>query len=185
MKENRFSTQSLVMMAMFAAILCVSAYITIALPNGSHITFFNFVYTLITLMLPSQQCFLIILVWFLLGAAGIPILVGGQSGIGYLLSPWGGYNFAFLAAAIFIPMICGQKYNRIRYTAAALISVTFVDLVGTIWLMALSGISPSQAFLSGFVTFIPLDIVKAVIAAQVAPVFRRTLQQTRSISKSS
>lgn len=180
MKQNRFSTQSLAMMAMFTAVLCISAYITIALPNGSHITFFNFVFTLITLLLPSSQCFLIILVWFLLGAAGIPILVGGQSGLGYLFSPWGGYNFAFLAAAIFVPVLCGRKYNRARYTAAALISVSFVDLVGTIWLMALSGISFSQAFLSGFVTFIPLDAAKAVIAAQIAPAFRRALQRVTS-----
>ena len=33
------------------------------------------------------------------------------------------------------------------------------------------------AFLSGFVAFIPLDLVKAVIAAQLVPLFKRLLPE--------
>ena len=59
-----FTTQSLVMMAIFAAILCISAYISIPIPvpGAPHITLLNFVILLIALLFPLQQSFFIILV---------------------------------------------------------------------------------------------------------------------------
>ena len=88
--KNTFATQNLVLMALFAAVLCVSAYISIPLPNGSHITALNFVVTLIGLVFALEQSFLISLVWLLLGAVGVPVFIGGQGGIGYLFGQYGG-----------------------------------------------------------------------------------------------
>lgn len=173
--EQLFSTKSTVKMAMFAAILCVSAYISIPLPNGSHIAFLNFISTLITLIFSCSQAFCITLIWMLLGMVGLPVFVGGQAGMGYLMSPWGGYNFAFLIVAILLPLIRGKKYNRIRYTIASLISVIIVNLIGTVWLMIANHSSFLSAFMIGFVPFIFLDVVKAIIAAQIVPAFRRII----------
>ncbi len=55
--KPKFTTYSLVLMALFAAVLCVSAYISIPLPNGSHITLLNFVVTLISLIFPLSSPF--------------------------------------------------------------------------------------------------------------------------------
>lgn len=174
-KEQLFSTKSMVGMAMFAAILCVSAYISIPLPNGSHITFLNFVSTLVALLFPCSQAVFITLIWMLLGIVGVPVFIGGQAGLGYLFGPWGGYNFAFLIVAFLLPLIRGKKYNRIRYTIVSLLSVVLVDLIGTIWLMISNHSSFSAAFLIGFVPFILLDAVKAVVVAQIVPAFRHAI----------
>ena len=50
-----FTTQSLVMMAIFAAILCISAYISIPIPvpGAPHITLLNFVILLIVSLVSS------------------------------------------------------------------------------------------------------------------------------------
>jgi hypothetical protein len=80
--KSKFSTYSIVMMALFAAILCVSAYISIPLPNGTHITLLNFVITLIALVFPLAESFFIGLIWMLLGLVGVPVFVGGQAGPG-------------------------------------------------------------------------------------------------------
>lgn len=170
-----FSTRSLVMMAMFAAVLCISAYISITLPNGSHITFLNFMITLIVLLFPSSQAVCIIGLWFLMGSIGIPVFAGGSAGIGYVLSPWGGYNIAFLIMAVLIPLTVGKTYSRVRYTAMSILSVILVDIIGSLWLMAFSHLSVSAAFAAGFLPFIVLDLVKAVVAAQAVPVFRKSL----------
>ena len=98
--KTTFTTQNLVLMALFAAVLCVSAYISIPLPNGSHITALNFVVTLIGLVFTVEQSFFISLVWLLLGAVGVPVFIGGQGGIGYLLGQYGGYSFAFVKISI-------------------------------------------------------------------------------------
>lgn len=173
--KNVFATQNLVLMALFAAVLCVSAYISIPLPNGSHITALNFVVTLIGLVFTIEQSFLISLVWLLLGAVGVPVFIGGQGGIGYLFGQYGGYSFAFVIIAILLPVFCKRKYNRISFTIAAIISAIFVDVFGSIWIMIIGGINLKAAFIAGFLPFIALDTVKAIVAAQIAPAFRRIL----------
>lgn len=173
--KNIFSTHSLVTMAMFAAILCVSAYISIPLPNGSHITFLNFIITLIILLFPVTQSICIIGLWLLMGCVGLPVFIGGNAGIGYLFGPFGGYSIAFLMNAILIPFLCGKNYHRIRFTCTAIISVVFVDFIGTLWMMFSSHMSFPAAFIAGFLPFIALDLIKAVVAAQIIPAFRRII----------
>ena len=50
--KKAFTTVELVMMAMFTAILCASAYLSIPtpLPNAAHITLLNFMIILIALV---------------------------------------------------------------------------------------------------------------------------------------
>lgn len=173
--KSQYSTRNLVTMALFAAILCVSAYISVPLPNGSHITFLNFILLIIALLFPASQSFLISLVWLLLGAVGIPVFISGAAGIGYLMSAWGGYNFGFIFVTFFIPLIRPKQYKRIIYTILAILGAVLINLIGMFWLMVVGELSLKAAFLQGFVTFIPLDLVKAIVAAQIIPAFRRII----------
>ena len=173
MKTNTISTRSLVIMAMFAAVLCVYAYISIPLPNGSHITALKFIVTIIALTFPLEQAALILIIWALLGLVGVPVFFGGNAGAGYLFGPLGGISFSFILIAILVPLIRSQKYNRIIYTIVAIASAVLVDLVGSLWLMVAADMALKAALLAGFAPFIVLDIVKAVIAAQIAPQFKK------------
>lgn len=175
--KSTHSAQSLVTIALMAAVLCVSAYISIPLPNGSHITALNFIVMLVALVFSIRESFLINLIWFLLGLLGLPVLIGGASGIGYVLGPWGGYSISFLIVAALVPLICTRKYNRILYTIIAILSAAFVDLFGSIWMMVVSDIALVPALVAGFLPFIVLDVVKAVIAAQIVPQIRKIVRQ--------
>ena len=174
--KSTHSAQSLVTIALMAAVLCVSAYISIPLPNGSHITALNFIVMLVALVFSIRESFLINLIWFLLGLLGLPVLIGGASGIGYVLGPWGGYSIAFLIVAALVPLICARKYNRVLYTIIAILSAAFVDLFGSIWMMVVSDIALVPALVAGFLPFIVLDVVKAVIAAQIVPQIRKIVR---------
>ena len=174
--KSAHSAQSLVTIALMAAVLCVSAYISIPLPNGSHITALNFIVMLVALVFSIRESFLINLIWFLLGLLGLPVLIGGASGIGYVLGPWGGYSIAFLIIAALVPLICTRKYNRVLYTIIAILSAAFVDLFGSIWMMVVSDIALVPALVAGFLPFIVLDVVKAVIAAQIVPQIRKIVR---------
>ena len=57
--EKSFTSKALVIKALFAAVLCVSAYISIPLPTGAHITFLNFIVLLIALVFPWQDSLVI------------------------------------------------------------------------------------------------------------------------------
>lgn len=169
------STRSMVIIAMFTAILCISAYLSIPLPNGSHISVVNFTLLLIALSFPLEQSFFITLLWLLIGSVGIPVFPAGVAGFGYLISHLGGYALSFLPVAILAPLLRGKKYHRIRYTAVSILSALLIDAFGMFQWMLLGHISLEQAFFAGFLPFLPLDLVKAVIAAQIIPAFQYLL----------
>lgn len=180
---KNITTKNLVTMALFSAILCVSAYLSIPLPNGSHLSLLNFALVLITLIFPLGQSVTIVLIWFFLGLIGIPVYAAGASGLGYLTSQWGGYNFGFLAAAILIPLLrklSDNRYHRLSYTLYSILAVVIIDIFGSLWLLLLGGLSVRQSIVMGFLPFIPLDLVKAVVLAQIVPQFRRLLQDEGS-----
>ena len=94
----------------------------------------------------------------------------------YVLGPWGGYSIAFLIVAALVPLICTRRYNRVLYTIIAILSAAFVDLFGSIWMMVVSDIALVPALVAGFLPFIVLDVVKAVIAAQIVPQIRKIVR---------
>ncbi|MDE6852578.1 MAG: biotin transporter BioY [Lachnospiraceae bacterium] len=167
-------------MAMFAAVLCVAAYLTITLPNGSHITLLNFAILLVALTFPASQGFCITLVWLLLGAVGVPVFAGGNAGLGYLFGNYGGYILGLLITPVVVPLLSGQKYHRVRATLSAVFSVIMVDLIGMIQWMLLAHLGLKEAFIAGFMAFIILDLVKAIIAAQIAPALRLAIHTANS-----
>lgn len=182
--SQKFTTRSLVMNALFAALLCVSAYISIPLPNGSHITFLNFIVMIISLTFAVADSASILVVWMLLGAVGVPVFIGGSAGFGYLFGLYGGYSFAFLVVAILIPLIRPKKYNRIVYTLLSLLGAVLVDVIGAVWWMVLGHLDLKTAIVAGILSFLPLDCVKAVVAAQIVPAFRKIVIPQSEITKS-
>ncbi len=172
------STKRLVICGLFAAILCVSAYLSIPtpLPMAPKITLMNFMVLLIGLLFPLSESLLIGFTWFLLGIIGLPVFVGGGSGIGYLIAPYGAYTWAFPIVLALLPLIRGKEYKRIRYTICAVVGVVVIDVIGMLYLMAVMHYNLQTAFLTGFVPFIPLDAVKAVVVAQIIPALRRVTE---------
>ena len=176
--KPNMSTKTLVVCALFAALLCISAYISIPtpLPMAPKITMINFVLFLIALLFPVYESFLIVLVWFLLGTVGLPVFIGGGAGIGYLIAPYGAYTWAFPIVALVLPLIRGKKYNRIWYTVCAVIGVLIIDVIGMFYLMHSMNYDLATGFAMGFLPFIPLDLVKAIVAAQIIPAFRKVME---------
>ncbi len=175
--KDKFTTLELVTMAAFTAILCVSSYFSVPNPlaGGAKTTLLNFVVMLIILVFRMRDSFTIILVWTLLGLVGLPVFVGQQSGPGYLFGLYGGYALSYLVVAIIIGLIKGKKYNRVYYTVLAILMAFLVDAIGAAWWGVMGGLSVKEAITMGILAFILLDIIKAVIAAQIAPLFQKLL----------
>lgn len=175
--SKKMSTRRLVYCALFAALLSIAAYISIPLPlpGAPHITMINFVLFIIALLFPVADSFMITMVWMILGIVGIPVFIGGKAGVGYLIQPWGAYTWAFPVVALLLPLIRGKKYNRIRYTICAVIGVIVIDLIGMLYLCAMSQYDLMTGLTIGFLPFLPLDLLKAVVAAQIIPAFSRVM----------
>ena len=178
MEKRKLSTKEMVMCALFTALLCISAYLSIPtpLPMAPKITMINFVLFLIALLFPVYESAIIVLVWFLLGVVGLPVFIGGGAGVGYLIAPYGAYTWAFPIVAIVLPLIKGKTYNRVRYTIASIIGFCIIDLVGMFYLMYSMNYNLATGFTLGFLPFIPLDLLKAVVAAQIIPAFKKLMK---------
>ena len=179
MEKKKLSTQEMVMCALFTALLCISAYLSIPtpLPMAPKITMINFALFIIALLFPVGQSVIIVLVWFLLGVVGIPVFIGGGAGVGYLVAPYGAYTWAFPIVALVLPFVRGKEYNRLRYTLTAILGVCIIDLVGMFYLMYSMKYDLVTGFTLGFLPFIPLDLLKAVIAAQIIPAFKKLMRR--------
>ena len=91
--------RNMVLCALFAALLCVCAWIAVPVGNAV-ITLQTFALFLTLGLLGGKRGSIVCLVYLLLGAAGLPVFSGFRGGLGMLFGATGGYLFGFLAAAL-------------------------------------------------------------------------------------
>ena len=161
-------------MALLVALLCVSAYISFPIPfSPAMVTLLTFTMCLVAFLLPPKQTFIVLIVYLLLGAVGLPVFTGGKSGIAALVGPTGGYYLAWPVAYTLLSIFKGTQKKVIPYTIrAVLITVPITYIGGMIGLMIVLGFSLEKAFMTGALPFIFGDTLKAIVAAWLATKIR-------------
>ena len=110
MQNQVFSPRSMGRMAMCVALISVGGYIAFPTPfSPVMVTATTLALGITALVLPPKQTAVAILVWILLGAAGVPVFSGGQGGIGKLLGPSGGFFPGFLAGYTCVSYLKGSR----------------------------------------------------------------------------
>lgn len=167
-------TKEMTKMALLTALLCISAYISFPLPfTPAQITALTFVMCLIAFLLPPKQTFIVIAVYILLGAVGLPVYVGGTAGLGKLLGPTGGYIWSWPIAYTLLSICKGKTRSIFAYTwRAVLITVPITYIFGMAGLMFVAHMSLQQAFVAGAAPFLLGDTLKAILAAFLATKIR-------------
>lgn len=117
------------------------------------------------------------IVYTLLGIAGLPVFAGGSSGMGVLLGPTGGYITGFILAAYVIGKLSekaekadksGFFINALNMSAGVLILYT----CGFIQLMFVADIGPGAALALGVIPFLLGEIIKTGVAAYIASTYK-------------
>ncbi|MCE4954366.1 biotin transporter BioY [Staphylococcus haemolyticus] len=166
------NTRNLVYTALMTAIICVLGLVPgIPLPiMPVPIVLQNIGIFLAGIILGKKYGTLSVIVFLLLAAAGLPVLSGGRGGIGVFAGPSAGFLFLYPVVAFGIGLVRDRYFNKINFTillvATLVIGVLFLDIVGTIIMGFIIDIHASKAFLLSF-TFIPGDIIKAIIASLI------------------
>ncbi|MBO4400620.1 MAG: biotin transporter BioY [Selenomonadaceae bacterium] len=161
--------RELTKMAMCVALCCVAGDIVFPLPfTPTMVTALTIVLSLTAYILPPRQTFTVIALYLLLGAAGLPVFAG-TGGISRLVSPVGGFYFAWLIAFPLLSFFCRNQINFKRYLALnILIAIPVTYAGGLISMMALMDISLWQAATMAIFPFIFGDVLKAAAAAFLA-----------------
>mgnify|MGYP001242775023 FL=1 len=121
-----------------------------------------------------------------LGAVGLPVFAGGESGVAYMAGPTGGYLLGFAVAAALLGFLSRRGWERSLASCALamlLASVT-IYLPGVTWLKLSLGMSWSAAVAAGLMPFLIGDAVKLALAAAALPAAWRLLGEERRSGRS-
>lgn len=119
------------------------------------------------------------LLYAVLGVAGVPWFSDASHGVGVLLGATGGYIVGFVLAAALVGWLAQRRWDR-RFAQAV---VTFVAgsatvfAVGLPWLAVVTGADLAQTLEWGLWPFVPGGIVKALVAAAVIPLAWRGVRR--------
>lgn len=174
-------TAEMTKMALMVAMNCVSAYIIIPLPFSlSPLALQTLIVNLTGYVLNAKQAFMTMLVYLLVGLAGVPVFTGGSAGPGKLFGPTGGYIIGFLVTAVFLAYFKGEKYSFKRYALlGCVIGIPLIYVFGVVQLKLITGMGWDKAIMTGALPFIPLDIVKCLAAAVIAGPINRIFANNR------
>ncbi len=186
MKE-KLSAQELTTMALLAALLCVSSYISIPLPFSLvPITAQTLVINMVALLLKPKKAGITVLIWILLGIIGLPVFSGGKAGFGVIAGPTGGYIIGYLAAVILIAMMKGKKNRFLRNLISVFCGIPIIYAIGFPWMKLVTNMDWKAAFAAGVLPFIAGDIIKCIAAVSVCkPLYRIVNAADHSVTKES
>lgn len=182
---NHSKTLNLVHIAMFAALMAIGANISSFLViGGVPITLQTFFAILAGLLLGSRLGALSMIVYALIGLAGVPVFAAFSGGMDTLISP----TFGFIVSFVFIALASGwisKKFpTRTGFVAAALVGLVVNYVIGTnwmyaaykLWFAAPEGFTYKMAW-AWMMVPLPKDIILSVLAGffgfRLKPIIQR------------
>lgn len=181
MVQSNDRLRMMILTALFTAIICILAQVTIPLPLVP-ITGQTLAIGLVATILGSTYGALASLLYLIIGAVGLPVFSSFSGGLGVLIGPTGGFIVAFIPTAFFIGYYLEKTSFTVFNAIIANIIGMFITLfIGTAWLKFAADLSWKAAFLGGFTPFIVVGIIKAVLAAWFGIVVRNRLHTAKLI----
>jgi biotin transport system substrate-specific component len=172
--RTRTATTDLALVAVFAALVAACTLVpAIPVGIGVPITLQTLGVMLAGLVLGPVRGFLAVLLYVVVGLAGLPVFAQGGAGLGNLVKPSAGYLLAFPLGALVTGAIAMwtrdlRVWRPLTLAASAIVGgILVVHPLGILGLMVNAKLSLAKAFAVDLV-FLPGDLAKVAIAAAVA-----------------
>lgn len=150
-------TSRIVLIPIFAALTAVGAQI--AIPIGSVPITLQMLFVFLTgFVLKPYDALISMILYLVLGAAGLPVFANFSAGFQHLVGPTAGYLWAFPIAAFLISF-----FKKVNPILAGITGLLVVYLLG--WtVLGITIKNFAKAFMVGVLPFIAIDTVKMFIA---------------------
>lgn len=136
MSSPKFRPRDLTYIAVFAALLAVCSWISI--PAAVPFTLQTLGVFLAVGLLGGRRGTLVVLVYILMAAVGLPVLSGFRGGVGALLGNTGGYVLGFLLSAVVMWALERRLGRKLWVQGLGMVLGLLVCYAfGTAWFMAL------------------------------------------------
>ncbi len=167
----------LILTALFSALIIVGSYIRFPLPPVP-ITLQTLFVLLSGFLGGSRMALFSVAIYLLLGFVGLPVFSGG-GGIGYLLGPTGGFLVGLVPAAIIAGLAGNYRHKEEKSRRYLLLcavtgvaSTLLIYACGVSWLKVSRSLSWRAAIQVGMLPFLIGDVVKLIVALQLARTFQ-------------
>lgn len=180
----KIKTKDMVLVALFAALTAVGAFINIPLPYVPFSLQFMFC-AFSGLLLGARLGLLSQVLYVAIGLAGVPIFTKG-GGIAYIFQPTFGYLIGFIFCAFIIGKMT-EKVSELTFKRAFIASLSgliVLFLIGVPYLYMIFNLymGKSKTFgwvlTAGFTPFIGGDIVLSILVSVIAVKVIRILKRT-------
>ena len=129
---DRVRIRKMLYIALFAALMAVSAWI--AVPTPIPFTLQTFTLFLTLMLLGGASGTTMSVIYIALGLVGLPVFAGFGSGVGYLLGASGGFIFSFpIAATLYLLLEFAFGKGKKRKLIYAAISLVAIYVIGSLW----------------------------------------------------
>lgn len=175
------ATKDMVLTGMFAALLAAISQISIPMPSGVPITLQIFGVALTGTVLGWKRALMTVLIYILLGAAGLPVFSGFRGGMSVLLGYAGGYVLAWPVFAVFCGISLPSKKFRPGLRTGisilfALLGLMIDEAAGALqWAFLAGDQSFPMIMIYSFGAFIPKDMILTVLAVLAGSKIRKSL----------
>lgn len=175
MSKQQIKLRSMIITALFAAIIGVLAQLTIPLPLVP-ITGQTLAIGLAATILGARYGTLSVILYLIIGSAGVPVFAEFSAGISKIIGPTGGFLVGFVPAAFVIGLYMEKLGFNFKNALIANIIGMFITLFfGTVWLKISADLSWTAAFAGGFTPFIIVGVIKAALASWIGILVRNRL----------
>ena len=179
------SIRRMAICAVMAAVICVIAPISVPIGPIS-ITGATFAIYLTVYLLGDLTGTVSVLVYLLVGFAGLPVFSNYTGGAARLLGPTGGYLVGYLPLALLAGFIVRWAFRRFGEKGWLTVGVQALGLAlgtavlyafGTAWYCVQAGVGLQKALAACVFPFIPFDLLKMAAALLVGVPVRRGLER--------
>ena len=159
--------------AIMAALICALAPVSIPLSTLVPISLGTFMVMLAGTVLGSKQGTLSVLIYLLLGMAGLPVFAGYSSGPTVLFGVTGGFLFGYLQLAFLSGYFCEKSDELKSMVIGLVLGNAVLYLIGIVWFMVYLSSPLGKALAACVLPFVPGDIVKIVLVCLISPRIRK------------
>lgn len=166
----RFSTKRMVSIGLFAALIAIFSQIYIPLPfTPVPVNLALLAVILCGAILGAYDSTICLLVYILIGTAGVPVFAKFGAGLAALTGPTGGYIIGYMLTALITSLLS----KRVFLPIAMALGIAACYALGTAWFIFSTGTSVVPALMSCVIPFIPGDILKISTAYLITKRFQK------------
>ena len=172
--------QKIAVTGILAAIICLFA--PLSFPIGAvPISLATFAIYIAACTVKAKISVPAVIIYILLGAAGLPVFSSFQGGFHIIAGVTGGYILGYIPCAIIIGLLIGKYENKKWiYPASMILGTAVCYSIGTVWYMLQTEVGFTAALTVCVLPFIIGDIIKISAACALGFTLRKRLS---SLSK--